>query len=342
MDAFALEVFLDMLGGRLATALPAHLAACASAYVSNRPPPPSPTVAPKNAVRLFEGTLSKDAGLAVRAVSLLRVIAPTVIDADPRVTAAYVATPSWDAWRALCAARDEVARSLFGLPHRDLLHRLAGCRSSSQLTVTVPAKIDAWHAVGRPVSEQDVRAVWARLATGVSVGALEIATSDAAHPRMFAIERGVRATIVIPARIDAPAKMFTVLHELGHALLWLSSAATDREWPRMIDEAAAAYVAREMEDPVSAWFDENAEAARQRRTLLAAHLAAIEANPALGTDAVAAKPPWALWHDPAMQGVYVAAELLADELPARMTGAELVANLAARARTLDENRPLRR
>ncbi|CAN5868349.1 hypothetical protein BH11MYX2_BH11MYX2_29300 [soil metagenome] len=335
MDTLVLEVFLDTVGGRLAMALPAHLAASAAAYVAARPPPPSPTLAPKDAVRIFAGTTCEDRTLAARAVSLLRVIAPTAIEADAHVTAAYTAIPSWDAWRSLGAARDTATRSLFGMSHRDLLHRLAGCSASNETEAPVPSKIDAWHAAGRPVGENDVRAMWARVSSGVGVGALEIATSNTAHPRTFAIERGVRATIVIPARIDSPAKMFSVLHELGHALLWLSPEAKQREWPRVIDEATASYVARAMERPANAWFDEHAEPARLRRTQLARLLDTVEADPTLGTTAIAAKPPWALWHDPAMQAVYVAAEVLADDLPVGMKGAELVAALTARARVVD-------
>jgi len=33
---------------------------------------------------------------------------------------------------------------------------------------------------------------------------------------------------------------------------------------------------------------------------------------------IAARPPWALWHDPGAQASYVAAEALADELAAQL------------------------
>jgi hypothetical protein len=164
VDALALELFLDTVEGRLAAALPAHLAASAQAYADGRAAPPSPTLAPTDAMRVLDGTTSKDTQLAARATSLLRVVAPTVIEADPRVDAARTAAPSWDAWRARCAARDSATRSLFGATHRELLHRLAGCSSESVSThLGVPPKIDAWHATGPRVGENDVRAVWARL-----------------------------------------------------------------------------------------------------------------------------------------------------------------------------------
>jgi hypothetical protein len=132
---------------------------------------------------------------------------------------------------------------------------------------------------------------------------------------------------------------FAVLHELGHVLAALALPAGV---PRVVDEAAAAYVARAAERrDAGTWYSPHARAARARRLALAAVLAGIErALPALDDEPrIAERPPWALWYDPGVQAAYVAAEALADALdrtlgPRPAPGA-LAGALAARRDVLD-------
>src|SRR5439155_22528740 len=88
--------------------------------------------------------------------------------------------------------------------------------------------------------------------------------------------------------------------------------------PRVLDEAAASYVAR-LAEPQSwlpaPWTTEHAAKARARRCAIAALLDDIErALPEVPDPPPSASPPWALWHDPGAQAAYVEAELLADRL----------------------------
>jgi hypothetical protein len=100
----------------------------------------------------------------------------------------------------------------------------------------------------RILDDHAILALWDALRGAGAFGTLSIMRSTTAQPRTFVVERGERAIIVVPARIDSPATRFAVLHELGHALLWLAPVSRAHEWPRAIDEAAASYVARRMED----------------------------------------------------------------------------------------------
>lgn len=131
---------------------------------------------------------------------------------------------------------------------------------------------------------------------------------------------GGELIVVVPARIATPAARFAVLHELGHALANLSTAAG---LPRVLDEAVASYAARLLEVPGTPWFSPYARAARARRTLLAHALHAIErgegdTRSGEGGTRIAARPPWALWHDPGAQATYVEAEAIADRLWANL------------------------
>src|SRR5205085_12467742 len=94
-------------------------------------------------------------------------------------------------------------------------------------------------------------------------------------PRVFVVEPG-REVIVVIGTIDSPVMRFAAVHELGHALAALLQPTT---LPRVVDEAAAAYIARLIE-PEGAlerpWFTPIAQPARARRRQMAAALDAIE------------------------------------------------------------------
>jgi hypothetical protein len=135
------------------------------------------------------------------------------------------------------------------------------------------------------------------------------------RPRAFVVEPGREVTIVV-GTLDSPAARFTTLHELGHAIAALVSPAEGiagaGAWPRIVDEAAAAYIARSLEVEGAldlVWYSPLAERARACRREVANALAAIERDPGARRPT---KPPWALWHDAGAQAAYVAAETLAD------------------------------
>jgi hypothetical protein len=186
---------------------------------------------------------------------------------------------------------------------------------------------------GEAMDDNAIHALWALLRDR-AMGTLSILRSATAHPRTFVVERGARASIVVPSRITTPAERFAVLHELGHAVLWLAPSARAMEWPRAIDEAAASYVARRMEheDVPAAWRSPLARAARVRRLAIARLLDAIEAGAAPEVE----RPPWALWNDPYAQAAYVEAERIADEMPMGLHGSAIGAWLAERANAIDE------
>jgi hypothetical protein len=120
---------------------------------------------------------------------------------------------------------------------------------------------------------------------------------------------------VIPAQITTPAERFTVLHELGHVLAALALSAGV---PRIVDEAAAAYVARAIEREGDPWFSPVAAEARARRGALARVLDRSERAFPATLDRPAERPPWALWHDPGAQAAYAGAEAIADAIEDRV------------------------
>lgn len=289
-----------------------------------------------------------------RATRLLRVVAPLVIESAPAVAARGARERTWDNYRALAAARDEHARAVFGISHRALVHSLAGIQwhaanarnararpgggdaiadrggasndgpsevvaTPAPVLASIPAPIAGWNRADRePMSDRAIEEAWAVLRVR-GAGDLSIARSAAAHPRTFVVERGARAIIVVPARIDTLAATFAVMHELGHAVAWLAPVSREVEWPRALDEAFASRVARAMESDtavarllsLTAEDHARAKAARARRLMLARMLDEIEAGGATGE---LQKVPWALWDDPHTQAAYVEAEHVADEL----------------------------
>jgi hypothetical protein len=144
-------------------------------------------------------------------------------------------------------------------------------------------------------------------------GALRYERVAGARPRAFVVEPGREVVLAIPAHVTTPAARFAMLHELGHAVAALALPAG---LPRVVDEAAAAYVARAIERDAEPWHSPLAGVARARRRRLAQALDRIErALPAPPpAPAVSERPPWSLWHDPGAQAAYVAAEWLADAI----------------------------
>lgn len=357
MNVLDAELAIDRLAARIAVELPAHVVAAADAYARGAAtvPPPAITIAEQRAVV----AALAHAELRARATRLARVVVPMAIESAPAVMAAAATARTWASWRALGAARDAEARARFGTSHRALVHALAAIASAPSSTTASP--ISSLEALREPVAgwrtddaqpaiDDAIQALWRALCGGTAFGALAIrrATEPArdAPPRTFVVEPGARAILVVPARIASPAARFAVLHELGHALLWLAPCSRTLEWPRALDEAAAAYVARAMEGggPAAvvstAWRTSLASAARVRRLAIARALDALEHTLDIGghdepPDGAAWTPPWALWHDPHAQAAYVAAEAIADALPAGLAGAALAEHLARELTAID-------
>ncbi|HEY0194464.1 MAG TPA: hypothetical protein VGC42_25300, partial [Kofleriaceae bacterium] len=182
----------------------------------------------------------------------------------------------------------------------------------------LPAAIPGWTAAdGLELDAAAVDRAWHALAARHGIGGtLRQLRGDGARPRAVIVEPGREVIIIVPARLATPADRFAVLHELGHALAGLGAPAGI---PRVLDEAVAAYSARAIEAPGSAWYSPLAVAARQRRRALAAALDRQErALPGFAAPGDA-RPPWALWHDAGAQAAYVAAEHLADALAGALT-----------------------
>jgi hypothetical protein len=314
------ELALDRVEAQLAAELPAHMRAFAQAHAAGAPAPAAPDLAGRASTASIAKRALAHPELATRGVALMRLVAPILIERDAGVAAALAANPTWQAYAALTAARTTVARARFGRSALDVLHRLNGVGEAVEAS-TLPEPIEAWNAVEAPLSSKSIDEVWELLEERFGVVPRPaIVRSGAARPRTFVEQAGSSATVVIPAVVDTPAKRFAVLHELGHAVLNLSSA---RVWPRALDEASASFVARLMESAGElppGWHSPHAADARRRRVQLARHLATIERAVDAG-EPVGDKPgalvPWALWHDPGAQSAYVRAESIADDLVAR-------------------------
>ncbi len=309
-----IELVLDRIAGQLDAELRLHVQAFARAYAEGSALPSAPDLAGRASTAAVGRRALAFPPLKPRAVALLRLVAPLLIERDGGVATARAGEPTWAGLRALIEARDAVANARFKRRAIDVLHRLAGAPEAFEPTTAQPGPIAGWTEIDHVLEDRAVDDAWRFL--GEPSG-LEILRSDMARPRYFAVEDGGRGIAVIPRVIDTPAKRFAVLHELGHALLHLS---VPRAWPRAIDEAGASCIARLMEAPdriPGRWYSPLATAARARRTQLARVLDTVERRLHEPVDPPVAKPPWALWHDPAAQAAYVAAEAIADELGAR-------------------------
>jgi hypothetical protein len=147
-----------------------------------------------------------------------------------------------------------------------------------------------------------------------------------ARPRTFVVQPHGEVVVAVPADLATPAARFAVLHELGHVL---AAFALSAGIPRIVDEAAAAYIARAIERESEPWFSAAAAAARVRRGALARVLDRVErALPAI-TEPPAERPPWALWHDPGAQAAYAGAEAMADAIERDVGTAPVPGALAA-------------
>jgi len=295
------ELALDRLEAELASELPAHIRAFARAYADRRPPPPAPIAARRPASLAVARNACRHAELLDRGLALLRLVAPIAIEDDPAVAAARAATPSWPAYARLREARDRAARARFEVGGLELMHRLHGVAESANVP-DAPA-VSGWRDADVAMSVDEA---WMALASRHRVaGVVRIERSATARPRAFVVAPGAEVIVVVPERVDTPAARFAVLHELGHAVCALASPVPV---PRVVDEAAAAYVARAMETP-GPWFSPLAAAARARRRAIAGELDRVERD---GRSDTYATPPWSLWNDPGAQAVYVEAEVIAD------------------------------
>jgi hypothetical protein len=308
------ELALELLEGELAVELPAHMRAFARAHADGRPPPSAPDILRRASTVETARNACTHALLADRGLALLRLVAPLVIEADPAVTAARNEAPSWPGLARLATARDQVAHARFGCSAIDLVHRLSGVSSVRTLYAPGPP-IDGWQVPDVTLDHAAIRDAWNALAarTGVT-GTVRIDRTASARPRAFVVEPKVEVIVVVPATVTTPAARFSVLHELGHALVALSMRPGV---PRVVDEAAAAYVARLAEPPSwlpPKWPSELSVAARSRRLALASMLDDIERRLPHLSDTPGRAPPWALWNDPGAQASYVEAEDIADRL----------------------------
>lgn len=320
-DLLEAELGLDRVEAMLAAELPAHMRAFAQAYAAGAPLPAAPDIAGRASSATVGRRALPHPTIADRGLALLRVVAPIVIERDAGVAAARAryasTTPSWAAYAALSALRDTVAKARFGRPARDVLRLLHGAPEPEG--ADLPADLAGWRE--EDGLALDVDATWAALVERYRLaGALSIVRADA-RPRAFVVEPGREVIAVVPPHAKTPAARFAVLHELGHAVVNLLSPAG---LPRVLDEAVASLVARDLEATTPI-----AIAARTRRTQLARALAAVERGEVPG-EAIAPSPPWALWHDPAAQAAYVAAEEVADRLAAAPDLGDALAHERAR------------
>jgi hypothetical protein len=321
-ELVAVELQLDRVEAELASELPPHMRAFARAYARGDALPSAPEVLHRRATLATAHAALAHPVLADRGLALVRLVAPIAIEADPGVAAARAAEPTWPALAALAAARDAAAAAVFGRRAIDVLHRLHGAPVASddaQSSPALPPPVTAWFEPdGIALDRHAISHAWdaIRARHGVT-GAVRFERTASARPRTFVVQPRGEVVVVVPAQIATPAARFSVLHELGHVL---AALALPPGIPRLVDEAAAAYLARLIErpDPIAgdgvAWYSAAAGPARARRHQVARALDRIERElPALG-ELPTERPPWALWHDPGAQAAYAAAEQLADDI----------------------------
>jgi hypothetical protein len=339
-ELVSVEAQLDRIEAELARELPAHMRAFAEAYARDLALPSAPSVLGRRATLATARAALAHPFLADRGLALLRLAAPIAIEADAAVIAARASLPSWESLGQLAAARDAASVALLGLGAIDAMHRLHGVAAAAEITGAPPAlapPVAGWFAAdGTALDDPAIaRACEAICAQHGVAGTVRWQRASGARPRTFVVVPRSEVVVVIPAQIATPAARFAVLHELGHAVAALGLAPGI---PRVIDEAAAAYVARAIERAGQGrWSSAVAVAARHRRSALARRLDRLERALPTVVDRPAERPPWALWHDPAAQAAYVAAEQLADELDrtlgaAPAPGALIAALEAARMR----------
>jgi len=310
-DLLTAEVALDRIEAELAAELPPHMRAFARAHAEGQPLPPAPPA------MAHPGTLASARValayplLADRALALVRLLAPLALENDAEVAAARAAPPSWDGLARLAAARDRVARARFGVGAIELLHRLHGSLGpASPEHAALPEPVPGWREPdGVVLGRVDVSRAWdvLRRCHGIT-GAVRFHTSATARPRTFVVTPRAEAAVAMPEHITTPAERFAVAHELGHVL---AAFVLADGIPRVVDEAAAAYIARIALEGDGPWRNPLAGAARERRLAYARALDRVERGlPGPRPAAV----PWSLWHDPGAQAAYAGAEAIADRL----------------------------
>jgi hypothetical protein len=343
-ELVSVELRLDHIEAEIAYELPPHMRMFARAYARGTPLPPAPEVLHRPLTLATARAALAHPVLADRGLALLRLVVPLAIESDPAVVAALAAPPTWDALSALAAARDAAAIARFGRRAIEVVHALhgsapvdpgsapdgpapalpppvAGWSEPDGIALDVPAISHAWDAI--------------RARHGVD-GAVRFERTATARPRTFVVQPHGEVVVVVPADLTTPAARFAVLHELGHVL---AAFALSAGIPRIVDEAAAAYIARAIEREREPWFSPAAAAARVRRGALARVLDRVERALPRIAERPAERPPWALWHDPGAQAAYAAAEAMADAIelevgPAAAPGA-LAAALSAQRDQID-------
>lgn len=340
-DRDPIGVALEAIEHELRSELPLHMRAFARAHIRGQPPPAAPLVARlASTVEIAIAACGLPA-LHTRGLALLRLVAPIAIEDDPHVAAARARAPTWDGLVELARARDAAAQSRFGRRAIELLHLLHGVGGEPATEVASPAPgpvVDGWHvsaahpgdtvACDPAFDAAQVHQLWDAIAAKLGVIGSVCIERAAARSRSFVIEPGRHVIVVRSQTIGGPAARFELLHELGHAA---AALVQDAGVPRVLDEAAAAYVARMMESPTwlpAHWTSDRAAAARQRRHAIAVMLDGIErALPDLPRTA-GSVPPWAVWNDPGAQAAYVAAETIADRLQRELGGSPAYGDFA--------------
>ena len=304
--SFALELELERLEAELAAELPGHVRGLAEAYANRIAAPPAPRVLRTRGSTAIALRALDVPELSTRALALLRLITPIAIEDAAAVTVARAAEPAWPAYAALTTARDAASTMTFQRAHVAWMQWLHGAGWLVPTILEWPAALEGWHASSAPVSQGEIERAWHELAARhAAQGRCRIVQAPV-RPRAFVVDPG-REVIVVVGPLASPAMRFAALHELGHALAALLSPVA---LPRMLDEAAASYVARLLEQEGDGWFAPLAARARDpvRLTMLMA-LHGIE----VGLRPQIDRPPWGLWHDPGAQGAYVVAERFADD-----------------------------
>ncbi len=309
------HVALAILEQALGVELPGHMRAFARAHAESRSSPPAPLIARLSSSLDTVLAALPNEGLADRAVALLRLLAPLAIESEPAVAAVRAQPPTWEGLAALTAARDAASRARFGMTAISLFHRLHGTPDPGVEIEEPGPMIEGWLERGPAIDAIAIDDVWHAVAARFGLGgAVRIDRSATALPRTFVIEPQREVILVVPSVIDTPLARYTVLHELGHAAIALVQPPGI---PRVLDEAAAAYVARLAEPPSwlpPRWVSELAIEARLRRFALAAMLDRVERSLPELPHRPGRVPPPALWHDPGAQASYVAAEAIAERL----------------------------
>jgi len=327
-ELVSVELRLDRIEAEIARELPPHMRTFARAYARGTALPPAPDVLHRAPTLATARAALAHPVLADRGLALLRLVVPLAIESDPGVVAARDAPPSWDALAALAAARDAAATARFSRRAIEVVHELNGVPEEADPVPALPPPVAGWSepdgiALDVPAISHAWDAIRAR--HGVD-GAVRFERSAGARPRTFVVQPHGEVVVVVPADLTTPAARFAVLHELGHVLAGFAMSAGI---PRIVDEAAAAYVARAIEREGDPWFSPAAADARVRRAALARVLDRVErALPAIA-ERPAERPPWALWHDFGAQAAYASAEAMADTIERKIGPAPAPGALAA-------------